>query len=218
MVYLLVNFSWYKNMNAQIFKRFLKNNRGAAVIEFFFSAVVLLLLLFFMIDLAFTRGEIGKLDNLSYSMVNLLRERTQLYGKGNETLSPGKLENGEIVYQDVENFRQLAKAMYYGDSHSSKELYIVLRSLQFDKTPPTQPAKLNEAQSEPQGDTSQCTPTTDLATLANIAPRSELDNYCTLPIYQVTVCIPSHSIFKSFIAGNASAGRVLRSSSVAVGR
>lgn len=205
-------------MNAQIFKGFLKGNRGSAVIEFFFSAIVLLLLLFFMIDLAFTRGTIGKLDNLSYSMVNLLRERTQLYGKGNEDLSAPELKNGKIVYKDVENFRRLAKAMYYGDSHSDKPLYIVLRSLQFNATPPTQKAVLNDTQSQPQGDTAQCTPTTDLTTLANIAPRSELDNYRTLPLYQVTVCVPSHSIFESFIAGNAAAGRVLRSSSVSVGR
>ncbi|MDG6896761.1 hypothetical protein A6A19_01800 [Actinobacillus delphinicola] len=201
--------------------RFYRDMSGAVIIEFFFSIIVLLLLFFFMFDLAFTRGEIGKLDNLSYSMVNLLRERTQLYsvnGHVNENLSPAEMRNGKIFYQDVDNFRMLAKSMFYGDPHDKRPLYIVLGSLQFAKTPLDAKPRLANPTTILQGDTNVCHPTTDLKTLQNIAPRSEVDNQRILPLYQVTVCVPSKSLFKSFLAGKNYTAGLLRSSSVTVGR
>lgn len=213
-------------MNVQTFIkfqiiRFYRDTRGAVIIEFFFSIIVLLLLFFFMFDLAFTRGEIGKLDNLSYSMVNLLRERTQLYstdGEVNENLSSAEIRNGKIFYQDVENFRKLAKSMFYGDPYDTRPLYIVLGSLQFSKTPINVKPYLMNSGTILQGDTHICRPTTNLVNLQNIAPRSEVDNQRILPLYQVTVCIPSKSLFKSFLSDKNHALGLLRSSSVSVGR
>lgn len=210
---LLVNLLWYKNMNVQILNNkrhlnsFLKNNRGSVTIEFVVMLLVLLFMLVFMADLAILRSNMGKLDNLSYSLVNVLRERTQLYGKGHEA----------IQSPEVGNFRKLAKGMFFGDPESDKELYIVLNSIQFkNTTTPTEKPQIKN--NITLGDTAQCTPTTNLKDVDYIAPRSEINNNRIIPLYQVTVCIPSYSIFKAIIAGDASAGRTLRSSSIAVGR
>lgn len=193
-----------KKINLQAF---LKNNRGSVTIEFVVMLIVLLFMLVFMADLAILRSNMGKMDNLSYSLVNVLRERTQLYGKGHEA----------IEASEVEPFRKLAKGMFFGNPDSDKELYIVLNSIQFQNTvtPTKQPQIKDDIIL---GDTAQCTPTTNLKDVAYIAPRSEINNNRIIPIYQVTVCIPSYSIFKAIIAGDASSGRTLRSSSIAVGR
>ena len=206
-------------MNAQILKinkkhysSFLRNSRGSVTIEFVVVLLVLLFMLVFMADLAILRSNMGKLDNLSYSLVNVLRERTQLYGKGNESLT-GTEEQKKM---DINQFRQLAKGMFFGDPNSSKKLYIVLSSIEFNNAAIDQvPTEKNNITL---GDIGQCKPSTNLSSMENIAPRSELNNERTIPIYQVTVCIPSYSIFKAIIAGEASSGRTLRSSSIAVVR
>ena len=62
-------------------KNFLKSKKGAVTIEFFFMVLLLGVLFAFMADLVMLRSTLGKLDNASFSLVNILRERTQLYGR-----------------------------------------------------------------------------------------------------------------------------------------
>lgn len=198
-------------MIKDILLKFKYNQQGVVVLEFFFSIIFLLLLLFFMIDLALIRGNTGKLDNLSYSLVNILRERTQLYREKDIIIRT--LSNA-----DVETYRRIAKSMFYGDPDDKRPLYVVLDSLQFERSPLDEKPVLNQKLSHQFGDISECEPTTDLWDITNLAPRSEVDYKFVLPIYQVTVCVPTYSIFKSFTAGEHYANGMLRSSSISVGR
>ena len=56
-------------------KGFIRNKKGAVSIEFFFSILLFGIMFAFMIDLLMVRSSLGKLDNASYTLVNLLRER-----------------------------------------------------------------------------------------------------------------------------------------------
>ncbi len=205
-----------QNLVGKFFKKFVKNCKGSISIEFVFMITLLTIMLVFMADLALLRSNLGKMDNVTYSLVNLLRERTQLYGKGNESLARDKELNGKIENKDLSDFRKLAKYAIYGDVNSQKELFIVLESLQFSESEPI---------TEPQmtytvlGDSNRCKPATNLRSLKNIAPRSEINEKRTIPLYQVTVCIQSYSIFRAIILDETKkTGRLLCSSSVAVGR
>lgn len=188
-------------------KLFIKQQRAAITIEFVFTIILLTVILTFMIDLTMLRSNLGKLDNSSYSLANILRERKQLYN-GNEMIS----------LDSIEKFRKLAKYAVYGDDTASKELFIVIESVSFTTDPLDQ-------QKEPKpdykrfGDVSHCTPYKNLDSLSNIAPRSEAKGGRKIPIYQVTICIPSYSVFKSVILNESSNSRhILRSSSMVVAR
>jgi tight adherence protein F len=56
--------------------------QGNFIVEFAIVGIALSLLLTFSADVIVKLSYKGKLDRLSYSMVNLLKERTQLYGDG----------------------------------------------------------------------------------------------------------------------------------------
>ncbi|MDP8170830.1 tight adherence pilus pseudopilin TadF [Pasteurella skyensis] len=195
---------------------FIKNSKGAVAIEFVFMIILLTFMLVFMVDLAMLRSNLGKLDNMSYSLVNVLRERTQLYGKGNESFARSRKVAGKLENRDITNFRKLAKYMAFGNTQSDKELFLVLESLQFQRSSPTAEPVLNYTAL---GDTGQCAPATNLQNLKAIAPRSEIDERRTIPLYQVTVCLKNYSIFRAIVLDESEqSGRLLRSSSVAVAR
>ncbi|MDG6882633.1 Uncharacterised protein [Phocoenobacter uteri] len=202
--------------NSKLLRRFIKNTKGAVAIEFVFMIIVLTIMLVFMADLALLRSHLGKMDNASYSLVNLLRERTQLYGKGHETLALSQMVNGKLENKDLSDFTKLAKHMMYGDANSKKELVVVLESLQFGESPiDAEPTVTHSFL----GDKQRCEPATNLPSLKDIAPRSEVKETRTIPMYQVTICIKDYSIFKAIVLGESErSGRLLRSSSVAVGR
>ncbi|VEJ08859.1 tight adherence pilus pseudopilin TadF [Actinobacillus delphinicola] len=194
-------------------KRFLRETKGAAAIEFLLTVMFLVLVLFFMMDLAITRATVAQLDNISYSLVTVLRERTQLYRTAD---GKGKVE--AISESEVKPLKILAKAMYYGNPNDSRPLYLVIQSLQFKQTSATKEPVVDMSLSQPLGDTQQCVPTTNLLNFQNIAPRSEQNDERTIPLYQVTVCVPAYSVFRSLVVGPAYANGTLRSSSHAVGR
>ncbi|MDP8079606.1 tight adherence pilus pseudopilin TadF [Phocoenobacter skyensis] len=195
---------------------FVKNSKGAVAIEFVFMIILLTLMLAFMVDLALLRSNLGKLDNMSYSLVNVLRERTQLYGKGNEGLAETRNVGGKSRNRDVTNFRKLAKYMAFGDTQSDSEIFVVLESLQFRRSDPTKkPLPIYKKL----GDVEQCAPVKELNALQAIAPRSEIDEKRTIPLYQVTVCLKTYSVFRAIVLDESEqSGRLLRSSSVAVAR
>lgn len=61
--------------------------RGTFSVEFALLGVVFSTMLLFTADTVVKLSVQGKLDRLSYSLVNILKERTQLYGKDDHTLT-----------------------------------------------------------------------------------------------------------------------------------
>ncbi|WP_443090805.1 tight adherence pilus pseudopilin TadF [Basfia succiniciproducens] len=183
-------------------RRFIRQQRGSVTIEFVFMLILLILILAFMTDLAMLRSTTGRLDNISYSLANILRERTQLYD-GKENLAPENENN-----RDVNNFKLLAKRMAFGDKNSNKEIYVVLEYL----APQNSVYRII-------GDNAKCEPYDPLKGLENLSPRSEINDTRKIPLYQVTVCVPNYSFFSALVPGVAkNMKETIRSSSITVSR
>ncbi|OOF54348.1 protein TadF [Rodentibacter genomosp. 2] len=178
-----------------LINKFYLNNKGSVSIEFVFMLIFLVVIFAFLADLVIVRSTTGKLDNVSYSLVNILRERTQLYDR--ET---------RITNQDLKDFEQLAKRLVYGDKESKKEIHIVLEHWQ-------------EGNSSSKRNSSQCKPYREIRELSQLSPRSEINNERKIPLYQVTLCVETNSFFKALLLdkANQSLG-MIRSSSFSVSR
>ncbi|QLB12347.1 tight adherence protein F [Bisgaardia hudsonensis] len=189
------------------FKSFIRQQQGAITIEFLLITIVLLLILVFMADLAILRSNLGKLDNATYSLVNILRERTQLHNNSEE-----------ITANEADQFKKLAKKLIYDDVNTQKEISVILESLSF--------ATPRSAQDDPAatyktfGDNnSDCKPYMSLNGLKSIAPRSESKNGRKIPLYQITICIPNYSLFKAVTLNDRNQSKqMIRSSSATVSR
>ncbi|XYU82462.1 tight adherence pilus pseudopilin TadF [Pasteurella multocida] len=78
----------------------------------------LIVLFAFLFDLVMLRSTLGKLDNASYTLVSILRERTQLYDRV-----------AQINIDDHKQFEKLAKKLIYGDQNSNKRIDVCFRIL-----------------------------------------------------------------------------------------
>ncbi len=226
-----------------VLSRFQRSHKGSVTIEFIFAILVLCLMLMFMLDLSLMRLQIGKLDNTSYSLVNILRERRQLFNESNTkeytTEDAEKAENlctGSTDTHDCRKlvlaFEKLANQMFFGTTKSQKgkKIYVRLDALQFWHKNCTNNALCADFEKNfnikhhwvvsniPDDLKNDCVPSTNIRTLQNVAPISEVDPNRKLPLYQVTLCLPTVSFFNTFVPNEQSNGRVLRSSSLAVGR
>ncbi|MGR3808760.1 tight adherence pilus pseudopilin TadF [Pasteurella testudinis] len=175
------------------FKRhFFNDNRGSVSIEFIFASMFLLIIFAFMVDLVVLRSTMGKLDRTSNSLVNILRERTQFYSG-----------NAEINSEDVANFKKLAGLMI----NSDRAIGVYL-----ERWGEEQNGKM--AIGDP-----DCRPAVSLRERANLSPRSEISNTRRIPLYQVTLCTETHSLFRSMIMDKENrVTQGIRSSSLAVSR
>ncbi|MBN6065613.1 pilus assembly protein TadF [Aggregatibacter actinomycetemcomitans] len=183
-------------------KHFISNKKGAVTIEFVFMLILLLFIFAFLADFVIVRTTQGKLDNATYSLVNILRERTQLYGdKGTNELKP----------KDLHDFEKLAKLTLFGNADSDKQVGIVLEHWWQDN---------GIGSFDTQSNMQNCQPYKKLNNeLAYLSPFSEIANQRKVPLYQVTLCVEVGSLFQSLIVKkeNQSFG-LLSSSSLAVAR
>ncbi|MDU8924167.1 tight adherence pilus pseudopilin TadF [Pasteurellaceae bacterium LIM206] len=179
------------------FFRFWRDKKGSVTVEFVFMLVLLALIFAFMADLVFIRSSLGKLDNASYSLVNVLRERQQLYD-GNEALRQ----------EDLSLFQQMASQILLGEKDQNLAIY--LEELSFRGNTPYYSTLGAEI----------CRPGTTLDRLENLSPRSEIRNERKIPIYQVTVCLNvGGGLFRALLVkDSAKIGTFLRSTSFAVAR
>lgn len=178
---------------------FFRDERGAVTIEFFFMLVLLIFIFAFLADLVIVRTTQGKLDNASYSLVNILRERTQLYN-----------DNGSMALKssDLTEYEKMAKLVLFGDKDSKNKVGVTIEHWS-EKT-----------HADIQTNLSTCQPYRKLDdALSYLSPRSEASSQRKIPLYQVTLCVEAGSFFKSLILRkeNQSFG-MLSSSSLAVAR
>lgn len=191
-------------MKSNLFKKFQKDKKGSVTIEFAFMLIFLCVMLIFMADLVLVRSTMGKLDSVSYSLVNIVRERPSFFG-GSST----------ITSQDVEQLRKVGKKLLYGDANAKQKVNIVLEQLTHTNGKANSPVVL--------GDSNDCKAARPLATVPQLAPYSQSINPANrrlIPVYQVTICIEMLSPFKRFLLNdeNKTEQHNIRSSSVAVSR
>lgn len=183
-------------------KGFIRNKKGAVSIEFFFSILLFGIMFAFMVDLLMIRSSLGKLDNASYTLVNLLRERNKLY--------PDRPTDG-ITSSDAQQYKKLAKLLLFNDKNDNSDVYVTLEY------------KSNNSARSVEGDIGKCAPYSSLDTLWALAPLSESSSVShgerKVPLYQVTICIESGSLFKALLLdSSARDGIFIRSSSFSVAR
>ena len=182
-------------------KGFIRNKKGSVTIEFFFSVLLFAIMFAFMVDLIMIRSSLGKLDNASYTLVNLLRERKNLYSDR---------PNDDITSLDVQQYKELAKLLLFNDKNDKSKVYLTLEY------------KASETTRSVLGDSGLCAPYSSLDTLWALSPRSESSvrsGERKVPLYQVTICIETGSLFKALLVDkSARDGNFVRSSSFSVAR
>lgn len=189
------------NMKEHFLNKFLRNKKGAVTIEFFFMVLLLGILFAFMADLVILRSTLGKLDSASFSLVNVLRERTQLYG--------GRTH---ITDDDLTQMRQLAKLSLFGDKNSEQKVYVVLEY--WERTTAGRETLLVK------GDKDICSPHNPIKDLKDLSPYSEaFQRERKVPLYQVTLCVDAKaSLFKAIVLNDSTKTKLglIRSSTMAV--
>ena len=186
-------------------KDFLPNKRGSVTIEFIFMLILLTFIFAFLADFVIVRSTQGKLDNASYSLVNVLRERIQLFGdNGTATLTD----------DDLHDFEKVARGLLYGDKNDDNQKVLIVLE-HFWREPGSTSNKFERLPSSSNG----CEPYRKIEELVHLSPNSEINDGRKIPLYQVTLCAETNSFFKSLYLSkeNQSLG-LIRSSSLAVSR
>lgn len=174
------------------------NQKGAFVLEFSIVALFLGVLLMFTIDTAIKISTKGKLDRLSFSSVNLLKERTQLYDDDYQTTS----SDAQIIYDVVKGSFQRTQASF--DSNKFGML-IEEQTYQTNGTP-------NALVTHNDGQT--CQPAQTLSALeGDLSVVTSWGRQATL--YRVTLCYETENLISNFTDTGFT---TVQSSSVIVGR
>ncbi|MBN6075261.1 pilus assembly protein TadF [Aggregatibacter actinomycetemcomitans] len=183
-------------------REFRINKKGSVTIEFVFMLVLLTFVFAFLADFVMIRVTQGKLDNASYSLVNILRERAQLYDDDGTKA---------LTQNDLNEYEELAKLILFGDKKSGKKVGVRLEHWWQKDGKSAMDEKYN---------IQNCQPYKKLDNqLAHLSPLSETVNKRKVPMYQVTLCVDINSFFQSLVVKkeNLSFGS-LSSSSIAVAR
>ncbi|PJG83363.1 tight adherence pilus pseudopilin TadF [Caviibacterium pharyngocola] len=201
--------------NFNLLRRFIRHQYGAVTIEFVFAILFLGVILAFMGDLVVLRSTIGKLDNVSYSLTGLLRERLQLHER-----SPYLW----VTQDDLQNFETIAERMMFGENKQHPKLYVLVESLILSPLKENEEYPIKDYRGlGTKGSNTKCNPSHQTLDqnpdFKILSPLSEADATKKIPLYQVTVCVEQHSWFKTLVLSKEQTEKdILRSSSFAVGR
>lgn len=169
------------------------DRRGSVAVEFVLISVFLLTFIIFFADLVIQQSTQGAMDRLSYSMAGILRERTQLYN-----------EDERVSQQDVDQLLRLA-VKTLGDMHIAGDASalqmdvqeIHYQSLEEGTNDISDDAYTVHLLSNNEG--GQCQPDFPLEHYrTTLAPVGSYQR--TVPIIQVTVCLPTTSWFSRLLS------------------
>lgn len=163
------------------------------MVEFAFISLVLMFFIFFLADLVLRQAVTGRLDRVSYSASGVLRERIQLYDS-----------RERLNQQDVEQIRSLAQRMMrdMDPTMNTAQLQLQVEELHF-----VEPSYFGGNQKtislyrrwHSGAFAGQCQPARPLNQLTELTPKGSYGRW--VPLYQVTVCIPTISWFSRLING-----------------
>jgi tight adherence protein F len=174
------------------------SQRGVFAIEFALVGVFFAALLVMTEDVVIKQSIKGKLDRLSYSLVNIIRERTQLYAKSTDM----DLAQANDLLKIAR--RSLNETMSNFDD-SKLGLIVEQQRFKGDFSPePVVRFKLGSY---------NCEPSKSIDTRTDLAPVSLLGRKVTL--YQVTLCYQSENLYGDLMGGTY---ELVRSSSITLER
>jgi tight adherence protein F len=179
---------------------------GVFSVEFALIAVFFSMLLVFSGDVIIKLSTKGKLDRLSYSLVNIIKERTALYNK-NFTITQGEMND---IYTIATN--SLTRSM---GNFKSTNFGIRVEQQTFT-------AQKNDAQSVTYTDDSPITINTGSQTCSVAKSLDELTSLSVvssrenkIALYRVTLCYETNNWFGKLVGGSYT---TVSSSSVIIGR
>jgi len=177
-----------------------RKQEGVFVIELAFVLLFISMLLVFVGDIALQLLTRGNLDRASYSLVNVLKERTHFYGT-----------NNKVTDTDVNNLYTLAARLLPKDAVYGIRVEW-MESLGDDDYTYMTPGKLNGAEGE------TCLFDESAIDSLNIVPKKSSEGK-SFSLYKVTLCVKVESWFYRFTETNGKIGEhFIHSSSVMPGR
>ncbi|WP_191602905.1 tight adherence pilus pseudopilin TadF [Marinomonas algicola] len=183
-------------------KRSYHYQKGSFAIEFSLVAIFFAGLFVLTQDVIIKQSIKGKLDRLSYSVVNIVRERTQLYDKSTVI----DLNQANDLLKIVK--RSLNETM---SNFDESKLGLAIEQQKFEENLSPSPIRVN-IESFKLG-LYDCSPANSISSRINLAPVSLLGRKVTL--YQVTLCYQSDNLYGDLIGENH---ELVRSSSITVER
>lgn len=169
-----------------------KNNSGSFSVELCFILIVLIALFYFMTDVSHKLIVRAQLDRASFSVVNVLKERTRFFD-----------ERFSLTQQDLVDMQYISSRLL---NVEQRNVAIQVESLQNKVA--------RDVYTSPQYGSLGC------STLA-IDQKSQLvpeEDGVVFPLYQVSLCVESDSWFSRVWGDPSSSKMVISSSSVMVGR
>jgi len=158
--------------------------RGAFAVEFSIVAAVFALILVFSGDIVMKLALKGKLDRLSYSLVNVMKERTQLYGESNDITRAQAQDLNDIARGSLRRTLGSFDESRYG---------ILIEEQGFDGVGLSQakPLKRYQFGARP------CLVKQDLAALKSMSVVSSWGRQ--VPLYRITLCYQSENWIGSVV-------------------
>ncbi|WP_390903526.1 tight adherence pilus pseudopilin TadF [Vibrio paucivorans] len=183
------------NCNRQAGKR---TQRGNFTVEFAIVGVFFALLLAFSGDVIIKLSHNGKLDRLSFSLVNMLKERTQFFSEGQDI----QLQDVDDLYLIAENSLRRTLGTY-----EAERFGVVIESLSF--------RGIGEANSPRsfQFGAYQCQLSLNMTDLEELSVVTSWGRQA--PLYRVTLCYQTDNWFGRLVDGDYTR---VQSSSVIIGR
>lgn len=190
-----------------------QKQRGSVAIELTFVLGALAMCMMFAGDLAAKMTIQGELDNLSYSMVNIVRDRSALYPAPNS--SEGRIMLHEKDVGQIDRIVKSTLSRQRAGFNESKYALIV-EGVLFDKqSNKNSPAIIKNYSSYPKGNQQLACKAPNKSEFTALTPYTNKKRY--KPMYRVTVCYESPDLFQRFTQSSKSP-IVIRSSSINVGR
>lgn len=172
--------------------------KGMFTVEFGLISVVFAILLLLVGDTVVKLSMKGQLDRLSYSMVNVLKERTQLYGKDNNTLNSSDAANLLLIAG-----RSLSRTNR--NSFKRTDLNGTVEMLKFDSR--------NQASSTSINVRAGCHLSRKINQLSNLSVTTTWGRKAVL--YRVTLCYETDNFAGRFFGKKFT---TVQSSSLSIGR
>lgn len=171
--------------------------RGNFTVEFAIVGVIFSLLIVFSADVIIKLSLKGKLDRLSYSVANILKERTQLYDEDY------KLSQAEISTLDTIATQSMRRT---SPNFDEQRWGMRIEALQFDRNDTPEGISFDRGN---QG----VNPSIDMTTLANLAVMTSWGRRAS--IYRVTFVYRTENWFGALIGEEFN---TVSSSSIMIGR
>tara|TARA_Y100001956_G_C4127358_1_gene191005 strand:- start:4088 stop:4639 length:552 start_codon:yes stop_codon:yes gene_type:complete len=176
-----------------------KRQNGSFSVEFAIVGLVFSTLLVFSGDVIIKLSMKGKLDRLSYSMVNILKERTQLYDEDY------KITNSEARQLYVISRESLSRMS--GSAFDSNRYRVIVEEQTFASNGNPNPVRTFNFGAD------VCTLQTRLSDLRHLSVVTSWDRQATL--YRVSLCYQTDNWVGDILGGDF---RIVSSDAVIIGR